>query len=68
MEDERDPFERTFYHRVMQAKIGQALKEQYGQNRLSQPLPHRLLTLLMQLNEQESTEFGEHSEQNKRRR
>jgi hypothetical protein len=51
---ERNPWEKTFYHRVIQAKIGEALREQYDKDYASQPLPHGLLTLLMQLNEQQT--------------
>jgi len=31
MEDERSPWEKTFYHRVIQTKIGEALRAQYDQ-------------------------------------
>jgi len=53
---ERDPWEKTFYHRVIQTKIGQALREQYDKDYAAQPLPHGLLTLLMQLNEKPADE------------
>ena len=49
MEDERSPWEKTFYHRVSQTKIGEVLRAQYDQKH--KPLPHRFLTLLMQLDE-----------------
>src|SRR5258705_11965305 len=52
MEDERSPWEKTFYHRVIQTKIGEALRAQYDQKH--KPLPHRFLTRLMQLDEQQN--------------
>ena len=52
MEDERSPWEKTFYHRVSQTKIGEVLRAQYDQKH--KPLPHRFLTLLMQLDEQQN--------------
>jgi len=55
MERERNPWEKIFSHRVIRTKIGQVLRAQYGQD-LAQPLPHRLLTLLMLLNEQQNTD------------
>ena len=58
MERERNPLEKTYYHRVIQTKIGQALRAQYDRDSLAQPLPHRLLALLMQLNERPDTERG----------
>jgi hypothetical protein len=65
MNDERSAWDKTFYHRVIQTKIGQVLRAQYGRDYLAQPLPHRLLTLLMQLSEQEDTGRGERPEQSK---
>jgi hypothetical protein len=62
---ERNPWEKTFYHRVIQTKIGQGLRAQYDRDYLEQPLPHRLLTLLMQLNEPQNVAPGEPSEQSK---
>ena len=67
MERERNPWDNTFYHRVIQTKIGQVLRAQYDQD-LAQPLPHRLLTILMQLNEQQDTDRDNRLEQNKRSR
>ena len=64
MERERNPWENTFYHRVIQTKIGQVLRAQYDQD-LAQPLPHRLLTILMQLNEQQNTDRDKRPEQKK---
>ena len=54
MEDERSPWEKTFYHRVIQTKNGEALRAQYDQKH--KPLPHRFLTLLMQLDEQQNAD------------
>ncbi len=54
MEDERSPWQKTFYHRVIQTKIGEALRAQYDQKH--KPLPHRFLTLLMQLDEQQNAD------------
>ena len=50
---ERDVWNTTFYHRVIQTKIGQALRAEYE---LPQELPHGILTLLMQLNAQQDEE------------
>jgi hypothetical protein len=47
MERERNIWEKSFYHRAIQSKIGQGLRAQYDQD-LARPLPHRLFTLLMQ--------------------
>ena len=63
MERERTVWDKTFYHRVIQSKIGEVLRTQYDP--VSQPLPHRLVTLLMQLDEQRNTECRQHPEQNK---
>jgi hypothetical protein len=52
MAREGNPLDKTFYHRVIQTKIGQGLREQYDQD-LARPLSHNLLTLLMQLNERQ---------------
>jgi hypothetical protein len=65
MNNERGAWNKTFYHRVIQTKIGQVLRAQYGRDYLAQPLPHRLLTLLMQLGEQQDTERSERLEQSK---
>jgi hypothetical protein len=46
MSSEPDPWTKTFYHRVIQTKIGGALRVQYD---LSQPLPDKLSTLLTEL-------------------
>jgi hypothetical protein len=62
MEHERNIWDKTFHRRVIQSKIGDALRARYDS--VSQPLPPRLLALLTQLNEQRDTECGQHSEQN----
>ena len=54
MEDERSPWEKTFYHRVIQTRIGEVLRAQYDQKH--KPLPHRFLTRLMQLDEQQNAD------------
>ena len=54
MEDERSPWEKTFYHRAIQTRIGEVLRAQYDQKH--KPLPHRFLTLLMQLDEQQNAD------------
>ena len=53
MEDE-SPWEKTFYHRVIQTRIGEVLRAQYDQKH--KPLPHRFLTLVMQLDEQQNAD------------
>ena len=42
MEREPNPLEKTFYHRLIQTQIGEALRARYDKERLSQPLPDRL--------------------------
>jgi anti-sigma factor NepR-like protein len=64
MEHERNSWEKTFSPRIIQRKIGQVLKAQYDQD-LAQPLPHRLLTLLMLLNEQQNTDRDKRLDQTK---
>src|SRR5882762_8816593 len=59
MEDERSPWEKTFYHRAIQTKIGEVLRAQYDQKH--KPLPHRFLTLLMQLDEQQNADAAKDS-------
>jgi hypothetical protein len=46
---------KTFYHRVIQVKIGQELRAQYE---LPQEPAHRILTLLAQLNARHDEESG----------
>ena len=48
MAREYNAWDKTFYHRAIQTKIGQGLREQYDQD-LARPLPHNLFTLVMQL-------------------
>jgi hypothetical protein len=43
-----EAWEKTFYHRVMQAEIGRSIKREL---RPSRQMPHRLFTLLLQLEE-----------------
>jgi hypothetical protein len=62
MEHERNVWDKTFHRGIIHSKIGDALRAQYDS--LSQPIPQRLLTLLIQLNEQRNTECGQHFEQN----
>jgi len=52
MAREYNAWDKTFYHRAIQTKIGQGLREQYDQD-LARPLPHNLFTLVMQLGEQQ---------------
>jgi len=59
MEDERSPWERTFYHRAIQTRIGEVLRAQYDQKH--KPLPHRFLTLVMQLDEQQNADAAKDS-------
>jgi hypothetical protein len=53
--DEWDNWQKALRLRVIQTKIGQALRAQYE---LPQELPHGILTLLMQLNAQQDEESG----------
>jgi hypothetical protein len=48
MRDEPDVWNKTFYHRLIQEKLGKALSAGYD---LSQPLPDRLSILLGQLDD-----------------
>jgi hypothetical protein len=50
-----DALDKAVRFRAVQAKIGQELRAQYG---LPRELPHRILTLLMQLNAQQDAESG----------
>jgi hypothetical protein len=65
MQREPNPLEKTFYPHLIQRTIGEALRARYDKDRLSQPLPDRLLLLLMRLDEQQSTERDGRPEQNK---
>ena len=53
--DEWDNWEKALRLRAVQTKIGQELRAQYE---LPEELPHRILTLLMQLNAQQDSESG----------
>jgi hypothetical protein len=64
MAREVNPWNKTFYDRVIQTKIGQGLREQYDLD-LARSLPHKLSTLLMQLGEQENSERGQRPERKK---
>jgi len=58
MAREYNAWDKTFYHRAIQTKIGQGLREQYDQD-LARFLPQKLSTLLTQLSEQENSERGQ---------
>src|ERR1700676_3955839 len=67
---EGDPWKVTYYHRVVQTRIGRALRERYD---LSQPLPDRLSRLLMQIDERDGAadqtsgeNSGENADENRR--
>jgi hypothetical protein len=53
MASERNPLGKTFYHRALQAKIGQTLRTEYGRDRSVRPLPHRLFTILLRMDEEQ---------------
>ena len=57
MKREGNPWDETFYNRVILTKIGQGLKELYDQD-LARPPPHRMFTLLMQLSQQRKPQRG----------
>jgi hypothetical protein len=63
MKDERNPRERTYYHRLIQTKIGEVLRAQYDQRR--KPMPHRFLTLLMRLGEKQNAHRNKGLDRNK---
>jgi hypothetical protein len=50
MQDERDVWNTTYFHRVIRKTIGEALSQAKGYN-LSQPLPESIRTLLDKLDE-----------------
>lgn len=50
MQDERDVWNTTYFHRVIRKTIGEALSQAKGYN-LSQPIPDSIRTLLDQLDE-----------------
>jgi hypothetical protein len=55
MPDDKDTWNMTFYHRAIRTKIGDALRVHYDCE-VTQPMPHRLFTLLLELNEQPEAE------------
>src|SRR5258708_35405563 len=59
MEDERSPWKKTFSHRAIKTRIGEVLRAQYDQKH--KPLPHRFLTLVMQLDEQQNADAAKDS-------
>ena len=64
MAREVNPWNKTFYDRVIQTKIGQGLREHYDLD-LARSLPHKLSTLLMLLGEQENSKRGQRPERKK---
>lgn len=56
MEDGHSPWEKTFYHRLIQTKIGEVLRVEYDQKH--KPLPHKFLTVLMQLDEKRNVDVA----------
>jgi hypothetical protein len=57
MKREGNPWDETYYNRVILRKIGQGLKGLYDQD-LARPLPHRMFTLLMQLSQKRKPRRG----------
>jgi hypothetical protein len=55
LHDDDDALDKAVRLRAVQAKIGHELRAQYE---LPKELPHRILTLLMQLNAQQDAESG----------
>jgi len=49
-----DAWNTTYYQRAIRTRIGETLRAQYDRER--SPMPHRLFTLLMQLNESAGTD------------
>jgi Anti-sigma factor NepR len=62
-----NPWDETFYNRVILRKIGQGLKEVYEQD-VARPLPHRMFTLLMQLSQQRKPQRAKTTRTEKRAR
>jgi hypothetical protein len=57
MQNEGDPWKKTFYHRAIQTHIGRALRARYD---LSQPMPDQLARLVMRIDlEADSLGSGE---------
>jgi hypothetical protein len=48
MPENRDVWQKTFYHRAIQTSLGSALRAQYD---LSEPMPDRLTQLLRELDD-----------------
>jgi hypothetical protein len=48
MQDDRNPFDITFFNRAIRTSVGSALRSRYHPAR---PMPNRLFMLMMQLNE-----------------
>jgi hypothetical protein len=51
MQRERSAWNKTFFDRVIQTNIGQALKAQYDHQPEGRPLPRRLAALLEKIDE-----------------
>jgi hypothetical protein len=62
MASERNPSEKTFYHRAIQTKIGQTLRMEYDRDQSAQALPHRLFTILLRMDEEQNDGRLEHCE------
>lgn len=58
MADDNDTWNMTYYHRAIRTKIGEGLRTHYDRE-LAQPLPHRLFTLLIELNDPPDSEEGQ---------
>jgi hypothetical protein len=56
MQNEGDPWTKTFYHRAIQTHIGRALRARYD---LSQPMPAKLAQLVMQIDVEPGGRRGE---------
>jgi hypothetical protein len=52
MQDKDDPWNKTFYERAIQTRIGQTLRDRYD---LTEPMPQRIRALLLQLDETEKS-------------
>jgi hypothetical protein len=55
-----DAWTTTYYCRAIQNRVGEALRMHFDQER--SPMPHRLFTLLMQLNEPQNLEVEKRQE------
>jgi hypothetical protein len=56
MQRDPDGWNKTFFDRVIQANIGQALKAQYDHHMQGQPFPRRLAVLLKKIDQKETEE------------